>query len=95
MERDNPIRVVVYQDGDVWAAQCLEYDIGAHGKDVSEASARLHVAIEAERQESLNRNGAEFAGISRAPDKFFRMYDGCAGKLQPAFDGNYDMALCA
>ncbi len=33
-QESDGIRAVIFQDGDLWVAQCLEYDIGAQAFDV-------------------------------------------------------------
>jgi hypothetical protein len=63
------------QQGDQWVAQCLEYDIGAQADDLDELRLRLMVAIEAERQESIRRHGAPFAGIKPAPYRYYDIWE--------------------
>ena len=82
----NKISVVIFQDGNMWAAQCVEYDIGAQAESLEKLHECLSVVIEAERAESLDRHGEEFVGISEAPERFRELYDKRAG---PTF------ALCA
>ncbi len=67
------IRVVIFQEAGMWVAQCREYDIGAQAASVDKLHERLSVAIEAERQESMARNGRPFAGIAPAPEYFHRL----------------------
>jgi hypothetical protein len=69
------LRAVIFQDGDVWVAQCLEYDIGAQAQDLDTVRRRLAVAIEIERQTSLEIHGKDFAGIDEAPAHFFEMWE--------------------
>ena len=49
----NKISVVIFQDGNMWAAQCVEYDIGAQAESLEKLHECLSVVIEAERAESL------------------------------------------
>jgi hypothetical protein len=69
------IRVVVFQDGDMWVAQCLEYDIGAQADDIDTLNERLNVVLKSELKESLARGNAPFAGISPAPQRFQNMWE--------------------
>ena len=69
------IRAVIFQEGDVWVAQCLEYDIGAQAHDLDTVQRRLTLAIEVEQSTSLEVHGKEFAGIDRAPTRFFEMWE--------------------
>ena len=75
------IRVVVFQEGDLWVAQCLEYDIGAQGADLDELQDRLMAVIDAERTESIERNGRAFAGIDPAPQHFQDMWGKQSGRF--------------
>ena len=96
MER---IRVVVIRDGDMWAAQCLEYDIGAQAASVNALMDRLACAIDAERAESEERSGGEaIAGIPKAPKRFRDLRENGAARLElrlRVLDENVQLALCA
>ena len=72
---DIAIRVVVFRDGDVWVAQCLEYDIGAQASDIDTLNERLKAVLKAELKESHERNGEPFAGIGPAPQRFQQMWE--------------------
>ena len=95
----NKIRIVAFQDGDMWIAQCLEYDIGAQAESLEKLYERLSDAIEAERAESLDRQGQEFAGIPESPERFHKLYEKRAGCFLPeddtSADSNRTFALCA
>lgn len=97
------IRAVVFRDGDIWVAQCLEYDIGAQAADLDVLRSRLMIAIDLERKESVKRRGSPFAGIDPAPVHFHAMWERAAGgyvarKQTPLqTDGalKLELALCA
>lgn len=76
--RGHVIRVVIFQDGDIWRAQCLEYDIGTHAQTIDELKPLLKTLVEIEARISKERNGAPFAGIARAPGIFWLMHRRCA-----------------
>lgn len=65
------LRVIVLRDGDLFYAQCLEYDIAAQGKTADEAVERLGIALRQERKEAVE-SGIE---IGPAPDHYQKMYD--------------------
>jgi hypothetical protein len=71
----NTIRVIVFKDGDLWVAQCLEYDIGAQAPDIDTLNTRLQVVLNAELKESLERHKEPFAGIPEAPKRFHLMWE--------------------
>jgi hypothetical protein len=94
------IRAVIFQEGEVWVAQCLEYDIGAQAQDLDTLQRRLRVAIEVEQSTSLEVHGRAFAGIDRAPKCFFEMWEeglrAFATKLELKNGGfGLNVALCA
>jgi hypothetical protein len=96
MNEANEIRIVVFAEGDYWVAQCLEYDIGAQAKDLHELTVRLDLTIEAERRESLERHGSEFAGIDPAPAAYQEMWGRRTGFYKPlAGLERCDLALVA
>ena len=74
-KHEGTLRIVVFQDDGLWVAQCLEHDIGAQAADFDTLMTRLEVTIKAELRESLERNHAPFAGIDRAPERFFQMWE--------------------
>lgn len=98
------IRVVIFQDGGTWVAQCLEHDIGAQAANLEDLMDRLGLALEVERQTSIELHGRPFAGIDPAPPHFFDRWEKCSGsfapKKPPVIKGDHQdvgvqMALCA
>lgn len=76
------IRVVAFQEGDLWSAQCLEYDIATQAASLPdlyyevERTLRGHVMVAAK----LGRE--PFAGLARAPTKYWAMYGQAALTVQ-------------
>ena len=100
METTEKLRVVIIKEGDVWNAQCLEYDIGAQAKDLSELQSRFAAVFEAERDASAKEGGEEFAGIDPAPDYYHdlwaKTYATVARKVRSdAAETRYEMAMVA
>ena len=92
------IRAVVIRDGDMWAAQCLEYDIGAQAASVGVLMDRLAYVIEAERAESTERSGEAFVGIPEAPKYFWDLWERGVVPLNPergVLGEHVQLALCA
>jgi hypothetical protein len=69
------ISAVLFQEGDWWSAQCLEYDIAAQAKTLADLRYELqrvlisHISV----SEELGRN--PFEGLAPAPQKFWQMYE--------------------
>lgn len=69
------LRVVIFKDGALWVAQCLEHDIGAQAPDLDTLHDRFTVAVMSELRESLARHSAPLAGIDPAPKRFHQMWE--------------------
>ena len=83
MAQASQIRAILFKEGDLWVGQCLEYDIGAQARDLDELRARLTVAIEVERRESIERHGTPFAGLPPAPPYFHELWEKRSGNFEP------------
>ncbi len=99
-----PIRVIAFQDGEQWVAQCLEHDISAQAPDLETLNARISLAIDLELKISMEKRTAPFAGLDPAPQHFFDMWDRRAGSLHverpaaPTWHGKdlqVELSLCA
>ncbi len=103
MNRENDgLRAVIFQDGDLWIAQCLEYDIGVQAYDLDTVRRRLDLAVEIERRTSLEIHEKEFAEIDPAPTRFFEMWERRLRQFETKPEVNkdgasltLDLALCA
>ena len=84
MADNDSLRVIVFMEQGMWAAQCLEYDIGAQGKTIKEAVSLFVATLELDRRESVSRHGQEFIGIDPAPQHFEEMWEQQFGMLTPA-----------
>lgn len=90
------MRAVIFRDGEVWAAQCIDHDIAVQGPTIAELHHRLALTVELERQHTLRERGTEFAGIGPAPAYYVEMYEKAAGDFRPARDeAHMDMRLAA
>lgn len=61
------MRVVVFEEEDMYVAQCLEKDLGAQGRDLDELFNRLLMSIVLESPHLDN--------FKPAPQKYFDMWD--------------------
>ena len=100
MSEVEKLRVVIFRDGDGWAAQCLEHDICAYADDLGELQRRFEATFALECQISQEIHGEPLKGISPAPENFQRMWDECPGKYEPGIENklsqrNIDFAMCA
>ena len=91
--KDKELRIVVFKDGDVFVAQCLEHDICAQANDVNTLRHRMDAAIEAERDFARTAGKPISDIIAPAPQHFFDMWDKAWGAHQES--GDVRLALCA
>ncbi len=95
MTHETFVRVIVLKDGDDFVAQCLEYDICAHGSDEKSAMKRFITKFGFERNLSIERNRSPFAGIDPAPDEYFSLWDECKDKGEVLAPGShFTVAKC-
>jgi hypothetical protein len=69
------VRAILFREGDHWIGQCIEYDICAQAKNLTELKKKLELTIEFEREVSVKRHGYAFAGIPAAPQRFEEMWN--------------------
>ena len=84
-----PIRAIVFREGDMYVAQCLDIDVAAQAPNVDAALARLDLTLEAEMAEC---NGCELKDrIAPAPNYYHTLWNESSIKLErvnmPAREG--------
>jgi hypothetical protein len=69
------VRVILYQEGDRWIAQGLEFDVTARGSSPPDAAERFLAKMGAElvMSEELG-DTSPLSGVNQAPEKFWRMW---------------------
>jgi hypothetical protein len=78
------IRVVIFQEDNLWIGQCVEYDICVQGATLSDLSSRLVSTVSYECEHGIARHGTPFAGIPPAPARFEEMWNSRSGDFMPA-----------
>jgi len=73
----DPIKldVVVYEDGDVWVAQAIEFDIAARARKPSELRRAFERALAANLAINHELGRAALDGIDPAPPEFREMFE--------------------
>lgn len=69
------ISVIAFQEGDWWTAQCLEYDIAAQAKTLSDLRYEVDRVIMSHVAVSEELGQEPLAEIGPAPQKFWEMYE--------------------
>lgn len=69
------INVVAFNDGGVWVAQGVEFDITAHAEDISKLPRAFMRAVVENACITQQLGRTPLAGIGPAPERFRRMFD--------------------
>jgi hypothetical protein len=69
------ISVVLIQEGNWWSAQCLEYDIAAQAKTVTDLRYELERVIISHVAVSVKLGREPFEGLERAPQKYWTLFE--------------------
>lgn len=75
------LRIVAFQEGDSWIAQCVDYDLCVQGADLAQVKRRMEALIILEAEYTKANSGEAFAGLDPAPDYFAAMYEGAEESL--------------
>ena len=67
MNAEQPLRIIVIKEGDMYVAQCLEYDICTQGPDIDTLRERMNCLLEVELEEGQH--------LDEAPQRFHKMWD--------------------
>jgi len=89
-------RAVIFEEGDIWIAQCIDLDINAQGKTVKAAADNLALTIRADLQH-CDENGLNPAEIiGPAPDHYRNLWDETPSRFVPdAAPDHVEFALSA
>lgn len=77
------LRAVVYRRGDWWIAQCLEHDVTTAAKDLDDLHHELDRVIVGHFLIASKTGSEPFAGLSRAPERFFQMWEEARTSVEP------------
>lgn len=69
------IRVIYLRENDTWVAQCLEYDVAAQGKTLSEVEDAFRKTITGQIILDLRKGREPFEGIRPAPRAYWQKFD--------------------
>ncbi len=90
------ISVLLIEDGDLWVAQCLEFDLGGQGATQEEAAAALSRHLRAQVTVDRMLGKEPLADIARAPERYWQLYKQAAHVVAVDQDaGVIEPALCS
>jgi hypothetical protein len=69
------LRVIVYPEGDLYVAQCLEVDIATQAHDIPTVLERLDLTLDAECAISRDSNESLLNRIAPAPNYFHGLWE--------------------
>ena len=68
-------RVVLFKEGEVWSAQCLEFDIATQAKTPRDLAFAIQRAIAGQVLVAVQNRMTPFKGLSPAPKRFWKMFE--------------------
>jgi hypothetical protein len=69
------VNVVAFQEGELWVAQCVEYDIAAFAKSLPELPRALERAVAANICANADLGRHALVGVPPAPPRFKQTFD--------------------
>lgn len=77
------VNVVAFQEGDVWVAQCVEYDIAAFAKNILDLPKAFERALAANVCANADLGRKAFDGIPQAPGRFRELFENAKFNVTP------------
>lgn len=77
------INVVAYRDGDLWVAQCVEYDIAAFAATLTGLPKAFERAVASNLCVNLQLGRSDLEGIPAPPPKFRDLFDDAKLNISP------------
>jgi hypothetical protein len=77
------VNVVAFEEGGVWVAQCLEYDIAAFAKSLTELPRALERAVAANLCANADLGRVALEGIPSAPAHYRELFERAELDLKP------------
>jgi hypothetical protein len=75
IEKVSHLRAVLFEEGDSWSAQCLDYDVAAQAETLWELPEELARVLAIHIAASAQMNREPFAGIPAAPLRFWELFE--------------------
>jgi hypothetical protein len=76
------VSAVLFREGEWWVAQCLEYDIATQARRLEDLPQELHRLLTNQILASLEAGIEPFQGFSRAPRRFWEMYERAKSRVE-------------
>jgi hypothetical protein len=83
MNNEYKIRAVLFQEGDWWVAQCLDYDIATQAKKMADLYSKLEKVLLRHVDLAREEGVAPFSGIPKAPKRYWDLFRDARVKLEP------------
>jgi len=69
------LRVLFVRDGDLWAAQCIDYDIAAQGRSITEAKTAFEQTIIGQILFDIKRGKQPLTDLRPAPESYREKFE--------------------
>jgi hypothetical protein len=77
-----PVSAILFEEGQSWAAQCLEYDIAAQAASLSDLLYELQRVLVSHLSIAEELGSRPFEGLEPAPQKFWDMYERSHARIE-------------
>lgn len=77
------VNVVAFQEGDLWVAQCVEYDIAAFAKSLPELPRAFERAVAANLCANADLGRRDLESVPVSPPHFKAMFDAAQLDVKP------------
>jgi len=77
------LHAVVFQERDLWVAQCLEINLVSCAASLEELPDVLMRQLNAQLKADLEAGREPFAKFKRAPEKYWRLYESVRATAKP------------
>lgn len=68
------VKVVVFQEGGRWVAQCLDFDLATSAERLEDLPRRVHSQLMGQIAADFRRGTEPFSAFQKAPERFWKMY---------------------
>lgn len=81
-ERAFHISAILFEEGDWWSAQCLEYDIAAQARTLNDLLYELERVLVSHLSIAEQLGRKPFEGLDPAPQKFWELYQKSRARVE-------------
>ena len=70
-----PKKILLFQEGGGWIAQCLDHDIVTQGDNIKQAQERMILTIICQITLALKVGKTPLSDVEKAPEKYWKLFE--------------------